>query len=504
MALEPVVPARPLVWPPLVENLRALLAAHADVYIVGGAVRDALLQRPLHDLDLVTTGDGCPVARLIADALGGAYYPLDVERGVGRALIRSGSETITVDVAQIRGPDLLTDLSLRDFTINAMAVLLAGNGQQVIDPLGGLEDLQARRLRLCAPHAIADDPVRGLRAIRLSLVFGLLIEPVTRAALRENAARLRQCSAERIRDEFLAILQAPRPEVGVVALQQLGLLREIIPEAETLIEVRQPSPHQYDVWKHTLATVERLHSILALLSGDRLPDDAANVQLGLISFAFTGLRPRLKEHLSQTWANQRAHRGLLLLAALLHDIGKPVSTQQRAGEAPSFHGHDQVGAAIVQERARALRLSNEETARLTAIVRHHMRPHWLFSSLPLTRRATYRFWRDTGEAGVDVCLLALADYLATYGMMLDTQNWVSYLELVRSLLMSYFQHRDSDIAPPPLLTGRDLIQALELRPGPLVGELLDHLTEAQVTGEISTREEALELARRLLQSRSTS
>jgi len=497
LALEPVVPARPLVWPPLVERLRALLQDQPDIYLVGGVVRDALLQRPSHDLDLVTNGDGCAVARVIADELGGAYYPLDIERGVGRALIPWEQATVTVDVARIRGPDLLADLSLRDFTINAMAAPLAGSGQSVYDPLGGLADLQAKRLRLCAPGAIADDPVRSLRAVRFSLVFGLFIEPETRAALRDNVHRLKECSVERIRDEFFAILQAPRPQAGLAVLQQLGLLQQIIPEVGQLVGVAQPSPHQYDVWRHTLLTVERMYEIASMLEGQRPSDDAANVQLGLIAFALSGMRERLDEHLKQVWANHHTHRGLLVLAALLHDIGKPAA-RQAAGERPNFHGHERVGATIVRDRARALRLSNEETARLETIVRHHMRPHWLFASQPLTRRAVYRFWRDTGEAGIDICLLALADYLATYGIMLDSQQWTYYLELVRDLLQSYLHRRETDVAPPPLLTGHDLIQELQLRPGPLVGELVERLTEAQVMGEITSREEALVFARRFL------
>lgn len=503
MALDPVVPARPLVWPPLVERLRALLRPFPEIYIVGGAVRDAYLHRPLHDLDLVTVGDGRPVARTIADALGGAYYPLDPERGVGRAIVSWETDSLVIDVAQRRGPDLRTDLTLRDFTINAMAVALASDGQQVLDPLGGLKDLEAKRLRLCAPQAIADDPVRSLRAVRLSLVFGLLIEPTTRIALREHAHRLQECSAERIRDEFFAILQTPRPGAGLAVLQELGLLREIVPEAELLIGVPQPAPHQYEVWRHTLVTVERLHEILTLLEGQRPPDDVANVQLGLIAFGLAGLRAQLREHLQRAWANQRAHRGLLLLAALLHDIGKPVVREKQPSGSLSFHDHELAGAAIARDRARSLRLSNEEMARLEIIVRHHMRPHWLYTSRPPTRRAVYRFWRDTGEAGVDICLLAMADYLATYGVMLDAQAWVGYVEHVRELLESYFQRRGTDVAPPPLLTGHDLIRELSVQPGPLLGELIELVAEAQVEGEISTREEALELARRFLAQRPT-
>ncbi len=499
MVLGPVVPERPLLWPPIVERLQAVLG-DAPVYIVGGAVRDAYLHRPLKDLDLAGPSDGRPLARQIANALRGAYYPLDAERGIGRALVTWEGQELTVDVAKYRGLDLLADLTLRDFTVNAMAVSLAGGLQHVVDPLGGLDDLRASRLRQCTPQAIADDPVRSLRAVRLSIVLGLLIEASTRQALRANAPHLARCSAERIRDEFLAILETPKPAAGLAALQQLGLLRQIVPEAETLIGVAQPPPHLYDVWRHTLAVVDRLAAVLCWLEKPSAAS-ADNAQLGLIAFALARYRSPLVEHVAEPWAGQRSHRALLVLAGLLHDIGKPESLGSRPSrylDTPVFPQHEQIGAGIAARCAARLRLSNEEAARLTTIVRHHMRPLWLHNSGPASKRAVYRFWRDTGRAGIDICLLALADYLATYGPTVDSREWAHYLDHVCRLLESYLDHYDTEVAPPALVTGHDLLQHLHLAPGPLVGELIEKISEAQVEGRISTKEEALDLARRLL------
>ena len=499
MILRPVVPERPLLWPPIVERLQAVLG-DAPVYIVGGAVRDAYLYRPLKDLELAGPSDGRPLARQIANALRGAYYPLDAERGIGRALVTWEGQEITVDVAKYRGSDLLADLTLRDFTVNAMAVSLAGELQHVVDPLGGLDDLQAKRLRQCTPQAIADDPVRSLRAVRLSIALGLLIEASTRRSLRAHASHLVRCSAERIRDEFLAILETPKPAAGLAALQQLGLLRQIVPEAETLMGVAQPPPHLYDVWRHTLAVVDRLAAVLCWLERPSAAS-ADNAQIGLIAFALARYRSPLAEHMAEPWAGQRSHRALLVLAGLLHDIGKPESLGSRTSrypDTPEFPRHEQIGASIAARCTARLRLSNEEAARLTTIVRHHMRPLWLHNSGLASKRAVYRFWRDTGRAGIDICLLALADYLATYGPTVDSREWAHYLDHVRRLLESYLDHYDTEVAPPALITGHDLLQHLHLKPGPLVGELIEKISEAQVEGRISTREEALDLARRLL------
>jgi len=147
MPAELQTPRRPLIWHPFVEALREAVPARFNAYLVGGTVRDAYLGRPIHDVDLATPGDGRPLARAIADAFAGDYYPLDAERGIGRAIVRWDSERLIVDVAQFRGEDLLADLRGRDFTVNAMAVPLHGDLGHVIDPLGGLADLDLKRLR---------------------------------------------------------------------------------------------------------------------------------------------------------------------------------------------------------------------------------------------------------------------------------------------------------------------------------------------------------------------
>ncbi|MBO9309396.1 MAG: CCA tRNA nucleotidyltransferase, partial [Chloroflexi bacterium] len=176
-----------LEYPPLVSALLPIVG-EAEVYLVGGCVRDALLRRPSHDLDLATPSDGRQLARRIANALKGDYYALDPERQVGRAIVRYDGVRYTVDVARFRGGSLEEDLRGRDFTVNAIAVPLRGDLQALIDPLNGMRDLFDKRLRRCSPEAIRDDPIRALRAIRQSVQFKLLIERETRADLRAYGA----------------------------------------------------------------------------------------------------------------------------------------------------------------------------------------------------------------------------------------------------------------------------------------------------------------------------
>jgi hypothetical protein len=150
---------------------------------------------------------------------------------------------------------------------------------------------------------------------------------------------------------------------------------------------------------------------------------------------------------------------------------------------------------LAWERASALRLSNEETQRLSDVVRHHLRPMLLRNASEVPRRSVYRFWKATGDTGVDVCILALADYLGMVGHTLVPQDWVHHLEGISALLDGYFNQKETVVAPPPLVTGHDLMRVLSLPTGPEIGRLLGLISEAQATGEIQTAEQAIGLAR---------
>lgn len=491
---------RPLYWPPLVEWLRTFFGAdERAIFLVGGVVRDAFWGYPAHDIDLAVAQDAFRVARQIADALGGAFYKLDPVRETGRAIVEYEGKQLVVDVAVLRGGDLQADLAGRDFTINAVAAPLTGNPDAVLDPLDGLSDAQARILRRCSEQAIASDPIRALRAVRMSTRFRLRIEPTTLADIKTHGPRLVDTSPERIRDEFIGLLAGTRPAAALRALDTLGLLRLIIPEIEGMRGVRLALPHPSDLWQHALATVEQLDNILHTISPQRTDSSAAQAGLGMIVYYLDRFRPQLQAHLAHQWPNQRAHRALLLLAALLHDSGKR-AIQQDEEDHLRFTGHAEAGAVLAQARGTALMLSKPEVTRLTAIVRHHLRPQRHFQKAELSRREVYRFWRDCDVAGVDVCLLAMADTLATTGPMLSPDEWGRYLSDIGTLLAGIYGEGETNVTTlPTLVSGTDLIHALGLRPGPQIGDLLAHIREAQAAGEISTSEDALALARKLLE-----
>jgi putative nucleotidyltransferase with HDIG domain len=211
-------------------------------------------------------------------------------------------------------------------------------------------------------------------------------------------------------------------------------------------------------------------------------------------------RELLEKHLSVRLNQDRPLRPLLFLAALYHDAGKPQTRSVDDDGRIRFFRHEEVGAKQISRRSGALQLSNAEMDRVKTIVRHHMRPLLLAQTgdLPPSRRAIYRFFRDTGPAGIDICLLSLADVLSTYGLTLPQEVWARHLDVIRSLFEAWWERPAELVSPPSLVNGHDLIAELRISPGPLLGKMLEDIREAQATGQVQNHRQALSLAKSLL------
>jgi poly(A) polymerase len=485
---------------PLIQAVQQSSSPAQAVYLAGGAVRDLLLQRELHDLDFATAGEVRLLARRVAEAVGGAFYMLDEERDTARVVLnRAPYEGLVLDFNRFRAADLAGDLRGRDFTVNAMALDLA-NLNQVIDPLGGAADLQQKTLRMCSPTALQDDPVRSLRAVRVAVGYGLRMTAETVRAVRAAAPCLGQVSAERQRDELFHILAGPRVAVAVRLLEQFGLLGQVLPELPALKGQAQGPPHIYDVWEHTLAHLSALENLLGLLAAEPIPaDTSANLLTGLAALRLGRYRPQLSTWIAKPLTATRPRRALLFLAALYHDACKPQTRTFGEDGRMHFYQHDEIGAQVMATRAAALALSQDETAYLAKFVRRHMRVHFLARRQPVvTRRLIYRYFRDLGEVGVDVCLHSLADLLATEGAQVSAERWAAELDVCRALLEAWFEQPQQAVSPPRLINGHDLMAEFTLSPGPRLGELLEAVREAQASGEVHTRAEALGLVRGIL------
>ncbi len=477
----------------LIDRVVAWLAAQpTPAYLVGGFVRDRLLRRATYDLDIAVDGDGLALARGLANAFQGDYYPLDPERSTGRAILhRPTGRRLVVDVARFRGPDLAADLASRDFTVNAMAVDVRSPGQ-TIDHHGGLEDLAAGRICPISEDTIRSDPLRALRAIRQAAELGFVLAPEAERLMRRDGRALDQVSAERQRDELARLLALASTAPWLSHLDDLGLLTVVLPELEPLRGETQPPPHHLDVLAHSLAAAQALETLLSALQAG---SDGQPAMSGLLPLApYAG---RLQAHLEQPLAYGRSRLVTLKLATLLHDTGKPQARSVEEGRI-RFIGHPGESARLTGDILRRLRFNNSEVGLAVTIVRHHMRPLLLAGQRTVSVRAVYRFFRDTGEAGVEVLLHALADHQATYAPGVEDEQWPRLVALVARMLDDYWRRRGERIAPEALIGGRDLLRTFDLQPGPRIGEMLELVREAQVAGEVQSREEALALVRREL------
>jgi tRNA nucleotidyltransferase/poly(A) polymerase len=339
-----------------------------------------------------------------------------------------------------------------------------------------------------------------LRAVRLAAGLGFRIDADTRQKLKQAAEELRSVSPERLRDELFRIFDGPQPGTVVRALEMLGVLPYILPELPALKGVDQPTPHVYDVWTHTLSVMSHLEDILTALAPGYDPESTGDLFTGLLVVRLGRYREQFAAHLANPLNADRSVRALLFFATLYHDVAKPACKTADEDGRIHFWDHDVQGAEMAAARAQALHLSNDEIHRLRLIIRHHMRVHFHSNRMEKehkgpSRRAIYRFFRDAGEAGVDLVLLALADTRATRGHTLTQETWTAALDIGRTFLENYWEKPAETVYPPRLLDGNEVMTAFELAPGPRVGEILEVIREAQATGKVNTREEALNFAK---------
>jgi len=477
----PDLSGEPLTLSTLLAELAPVFAQlSVPIYLVGGAVRDAVLGRVSHDLDFVVPKHGIQTAFRLADLLDTPIYPLDKERDVGRVLWRK--HNVSLDIATYRGDSLTADLTDRDFTINAMALpVLAQTTAEIIDPTGGLTDLAEQTIRQTPPQAGQSDPVRALRAIRMGIRYHSTLTAETTTAVRQTLGRLHDTSPERLRTELLNLLH-DEPDQALRQLDELGGLAVLLPRIKQLEPISQSPPHHEPVLPHTLSVLRWLKPVLA----ERVRQDTAPYA--------AQLRARLEREMVDFGTGY----DLLRLGALYHDVGKAKTRTIGDDGRIHFYGHDKVGAKITAARLADFRFSKEIGQYVSAIVEGHMRPLLFAQETKVSVKARHRFFRQFGAAGLDICLLSLADHLATYNGTGGTDAWQKLQLVVDDLLTHYFTHEEETVQLPPLLDGRQLMQALKIKGGPEVGRILRLVREAQIAGELHTAAEAINYARTCL------
>ncbi len=478
-------------------------------YVVGGIIRDTLLGRQTNDVDIAVNGNAPDIAQQVADDLNGKFVLLDSANSIARVIVfkKGPQDDIPrefqcyrtewhLDFSSFSG-DIESDLARRDFTINAMATELnqfvtANTGEhsqlKLIDPFSGEKDLADKVIRAVSDEIFESDAARLLRAVRLTTELDFTIAPETENLIRHHSQSITRIAGERIREELLRLLSLPKAAQHLLYLDKLGLLLALVPELAESKGVGQPTVHFWDVFEHSVQTVAAVEFLM------RENDWEYGHEEMLAAAPWSDL---IDQHLSQEVSTGSNRKVLLKLGGIFHDIAKPRTKSIDDTGRARFLGHPKQGAAITASILERLRFSNKEINLVESLVYHHLRPVQMANEGMPTQRAIYRYFRDTGDAGIDILFLVLADYLASRGPLVNMKEWKDYCRLIGYILSEHEKQQDV-LLPVKLIDGHDLINIIGLSPGSLIGELLALVRESQASGEITTRDEALALVHKEL------
>lgn len=462
--------------------VRALFATDrrsgGQFYLVGGSVRDYLLGLSGGDLDVTVPHGALSLAKMLVAELGGGTI-VDLSGPDDEAFRVVWGES-QVDISSYRVPaaTIEDDLRRRDYTINAMAVRLGDMAEndaacRLIDPLDGRTDVHNRRLRHC-PGAFTADPVRLLRGYRFAACLGFSLLPDTLAEIQQQGHLITTVAGERVAAELRLIFASAKAAGTLRDMDGSGLLRHIVPELYRGEGVRQPEFHHLDVFGHSFLALDWMEKIIA----DPTEYYPGHGQTITSYLAREGRRQGLK------WA------------ALMHDIGKPATRQDRTGKTSrvTFYRHDEVGREMFALIAGRLRLSRSEGDFVGQLIAMHMHPFHLCNvrrlGRPLSRRAALKLCHRAGDHLPGLFLLAMADSLASRGEKKPPEMEDELLRLFNEVDEIYQAHIRPVFTGPRLLTGNDLIHTFGLSPGPQFSHILSELEVARVEGRVADREEA--------------
>jgi poly(A) polymerase len=474
----------------LKEISRILAEKEIPAYVVGGFVRDTLLGRETADIDIAIGADATKIASEVALTLGGKYVELDDVNRTGRIILPLIKHRI--DFTTLQG-NIMQDLGRRDFTIDAMAIeLVKSTGAvidtgDIIDPFNGQDDLQNQAIKAVSDTVFEEDAARLLRALRIAAELSFKIDGATQILILHDSRLITGVAGERTREELVRLLALPGAGPRLFYMDKLGLLTALVPELNTARGVSQPKMHVWDVFEHSIRTVTAVEAVLRESVWEYTGEDI------ILQAPWS---EKISRHFDREISSGSTARTMLKLAALLHDIAKPQTKTIDDGGRARFIGHPAEGAAIAAGIMERLRFSNREIQLVELLIKYHLRPTQMSNEGLPTDRAIYRFFRDTGQAGIDLLFFCLADHLAARGSTLDINGWQEHARMTEYILSRYYEAGNL-IKPPKIIDGNDIMKILGLNPGPKVGELLEALREAQAAQEVTDTQEAIEYIKHL-------
>lgn len=448
------------------------------VYLVGGYVRDAMIASykgisdglSKCDLDYAIAGGAAyPFAQSLAKQFGGHFVPLDAANDTARVVFSDGA---ILDFAGCVGGNIETDIRRRDFSINAL-YWDPHEPDVVNDNVGGLKDIADGVVRAIAESAFVEDPLRALRAYRFACSLGFTIEPKTEVWIANHQTKLNNVACERVNYELFTTFGRGRLGPLLLNMAKSGVLETIFPELAKTRDVTSNIFHHLGLFEHSLDAVLQAERELADNRDLSVLNADAELSHGVTRLAATKI------------------------ALLLHDIGKPQTWVITPEGKHTFISHERLGADMTAAIGERQKWSRPVSRFISKLVKWHLRPGQLFHSGEPSEKSIYRFYRQAGSDLPELILLALGDLGATRGpAMLGGKNEGLRKQLLE-LLKGFDVFNMENLSLPKLLNGEDVMLLLDLKPGPIIGQLLKALEEAQEIKEIANRAEAEHFVRQL-------
>ena len=478
----------------LAEFLREVRNTSPDqkIYLVGGAVRDLVLGKPVKDLDFVVADGSVELAKIVKRRFNGVWYSLDDEHQSARVILKQGdADELVLDFTAFIGETLEQDLRQRDFTINAMAIDL-DNLEEVIDPLGGQNDLRDGQLCLGNPQSLISDPLRVLRAVRMVRTLELSHTDEITENLRVATKGLNRISGERIRDELLKCLALPNLSLTYELLKNYGILDQLLhrtSEQESLKKLLADSPGENltniddDFEQNFLQTLEKL-----ILYIEKEDPDSSDFDLCPVSISLPDILKKLNKNLGETLQGGRTRKQLLILFAMFfpHYSGYLADNQKEV---------DLNCLAFAESITNAFMLGQKEKQFFELVCAGYWEIFSLDQEARVSALQIYRYFRRVGSYGVESAVLHLVNYCASSSLLPEK------ISIADAIIFTWFREQTKIVDPPRIVDGDDLQKILHLNSGPELGFYLESIREAQVTGGVKTRDEALAHVTRLIGER---
>ena len=447
------------------------------IWLVGGFLRDIYLQKnkKFVDFDFCVEKDTLLIVKELSGKVFSKFIVLDEAQGSFRMILKRKDEIYTYDFSLMRGKSFREDLSLRDFSINSLAVSLNSKNVKLIDYFGGRKDLKRGVIRVIKEEVISHDPLRILRGFAFAANYGFYIESKTLKLMVSFKSLIKKVSKERVNEELFKIFASEHSFKIIKDMDKLGIIDEIIPYVGKVRGVTQGGYHHLDVWAHSLEALR---------------------QFELLYRGKLAKRKEILSYLNEELAKGRRRIQILKLACILHDIGKPLA-KKKLKKRTIFHTHEKIGRDLAEKIASGLRLSLREKDILKKLIFWHLRPGYLADQITPSKRAIYHFFRDTRKEGVAVILLSLSDWRATRGPLINIKKRRRHEKIMLELVDFYFEEQKKKPLPV-IVDGFDIMRRFKLKESPLIGDILKKIKEEQVLGKVSIKAEAYKAAKEVI------